>query len=65
MGHDNKIVVEIYNTKQGKHENVRAYSCRLTQLVVKLEKELANGLKKRWFIEGLRQNVFSWKKKNR
>jgi len=57
---DNEIVPEIYNTRQGKHENVRAYNRRLKELLVKLEKEPADGLKKRWFIEGL---ILSLRKK--
>lgn len=50
---DNKIVVEIYNTKQGKNENVWAYNHRIKELLNKMENRLANGLKKRWFTKGL------------
>lgn len=36
--HDNQIVEENYNTKQGKHKNVQACNWRLKELLVKLEK---------------------------
>ncbi|GLJ23905.1 hypothetical protein SUGI_0454230 [Cryptomeria japonica] len=50
---DNEIVSEIYGTKQGKKETVRAYGHRLKELVGKMESQPADGLKKRWFVEGL------------
>lgn len=50
---DDEVMAEIYNTKQGKHENVRAFYRRLKELMGKMDKEPADGLKKRWFIEGL------------
>lgn len=37
LGDDNKIVAEIYNTKQGMHKNLWAYNRRLKELLVKLE----------------------------
>lgn len=48
-----RFLLKFTNTKQGKHENVRAYNCRLKELFVILENQLADGLKKRWFIKGL------------
>ena len=51
---DNEIVAEIYNTKQGKNETVRVYARKLKELINKMESKPANGLKKRWFIEGIR-----------
>lgn len=59
---DNEVVAEIYNTKQGKHENVGACNCRLKELLSKMENQLAYGLKKRWFIEGLIPSL-RWKMK--
>lgn len=50
---DNEIVAEIYNTKQGKIESVRAYNRRLRELLNKMENQPTDGLKKRWFVEGL------------
>lgn len=49
---DNEIVAEIYNTKQGKSGSVRAYNRRLRELLNKMENQSANGLKKKWFVEG-------------
>ena len=43
---DNEIVAEIYSTKQGKNETVRAYARRLKELVGKMESRPADGLKK-------------------
>lgn len=40
-------------TRQGKNENVRAYNCRLKELLGKMENQVADGQKRRWFIEGL------------
>lgn len=50
---DNEIVVEIYNTKQGKNESVRAYNSRFKELLNKMKNQPTDGLKKRWFTEGL------------
>lgn len=50
---DIEIVVEIYNSKQGKNESICAYNRRLKELLNKMENQLANGLKKRWFTKGL------------
>ena len=50
----NEIVAEIYSTKQGKNETVWAYARRLIELVGKMESQPADGLKKWWFVEGLR-----------
>lgn len=50
---DNNIATKIYNTKQCKHENVRACNCRLKELLVKLENQSVDRLQKRWFLEGL------------
>lgn len=52
---DNEIVVEIYSTKQGKNETIHAYARQLKELVGKMESQPADGLKKRLFVEGLRQ----------
>lgn len=41
---DNEIVVEIYNTKQGKSESVWAYNRSLKELLNKMENQLADGL---------------------
>lgn len=57
---NNETVAKIYNTKQGKNKNVRAYNCRLKELLKKMENEPADGLKKQYFIEGL---IFSLRKK--
>lgn len=54
---DNEIVAEIYNTKQGPKEIVRAYSQRLKELLGKMESQPADGLKKRWFVEGLKSSL--------
>ena len=51
---DNEIVAEIYSTKQEKNEIVWAYARWLKELVGKMESQLVDGLKKRWFVEGLR-----------
>lgn len=51
---DNEIVVEIFFTKQGKNETVRVYVRKLKDLINKMESKLADGLQKRWFVEGLR-----------
>ena len=50
---DDEIVIEIYNTRQEKKESVKAYTIRLKELIGKLDNKSADGLKKRWFIEGL------------
>ena len=50
----NEIIAKIYSTKQGKNETIRVYARRLKELVEKMESQPADGLKKRWFIEGLR-----------
>lgn len=50
---DNEIVAEIYTTKQGKNETVWVYARKLKELVNKMESKQADGLKKRWFMEGL------------
>lgn len=54
---DNEIVTEIYSTKQGTRETVRAYSRRLKELLGKMESQPAEGLKKRWFVEGLKSSL--------
>ena len=54
---DNEIVAEIYSTKQGKNETVRTYARRLKELIGKMESQPADGLKKRWFVEGLRPSL--------
>lgn len=54
---DNEIVAEIYGTKQNKNEMVRAYSRRLKELLGKMESQPADGLKKRWFVEGLKHSI--------
>lgn len=46
-------MAKIYNTKQEKNENVQAYNRRLKELLVKLETQPTNSLKKRWYIKGL------------
>ncbi len=51
---DNEIVAEIYNTKQGKNKTIFAYARRLKELVGKMESQPVDGLKKQWFVEGLR-----------
>lgn len=50
-------MAEICNTEQGKNESVRAYSWQLKQLLGKTENQLADGLKKRWFVEGLKSSL--------
>ena len=50
---DNEIVAEIYSTKRGRNEMIRVYARRLKELVGKMESLLADGLKKRWFVEEL------------
>ena len=50
---DDEIVIEIYNTRQDKKESVKAYTRRLKELISKLDNKPMDGLKKRWFIEGL------------
>lgn len=54
---DDEIVVEIYNTKQGKSETVRSYYRKLKELIGKMDNTPADGLKKRWFIEGLQPSL--------
>ena len=54
---NNEIVVEIYTTIQRKNETVCVYAKKLKELVNKMEGKLADGLKKRWFIEGLRPEL--------
>ncbi|MDF3686200.1 hypothetical protein, partial [Enterobacter hormaechei] len=54
---DNEIVAEIFNTKQGKHETVRVYARRLKDLINKMESKPADGLQKRWFVDGLRSEL--------
>ncbi|XP_059073473.1 uncharacterized protein LOC131045104 [Cryptomeria japonica] len=54
---DNEIVAEIYSTKQGKKETVCAYGRRLKELLGKMDSQPADGLKKRWFVEGLRPSL--------
>ena len=54
---DNEIVAKIYNTKQGKNETVHKYARRLKELIGKMESSPADGLKKRWFVEGLRPTL--------
>lgn len=54
---DHEIVAEIYGTKQRKNETVRTYSRRLKELLRKMENQPANGLKKRWFVEGLKTSL--------
>ena len=49
---DNEIVAEIYNTRQGKNETVRVYARKLKDLINKMENKPADGLQKRWFVEG-------------
>lgn len=51
---DNEIVAEIYSTKQQKNETIRTYARRLKELIGKMESQPVDGLKKRWFVEGLR-----------
>ncbi|MDF3675356.1 hypothetical protein [Enterobacter hormaechei] len=55
---DNEIVAEIFNTKQGKHETVRVYARRLKDLINKMESKPADGLQKRWFVDGLRSIIY-------
>ena len=50
---DNEIVVEIHSTKQAKIETIHAYTRWLKALVGKMESQPADGLKKRWYVEGL------------
>ena len=54
---DNEIVAKIYTTKQGKNETICVYARRLKELINKMKSKLADGLKKRWFIEGLRPKL--------
>ena len=60
MRDDNEIVAEIYNTKQGKNETVKVYVRKLKDLISKMENKSADGLQKRWFIDGLCPKL--WKK---
>ena len=57
MRDDNEIVAEIYNTKQGKNETVRVYAKKLKDLINKMENKSADGLQKKWFVEGLRPKL--------
>ena len=57
LRNDNEIVAEIYTTKQGKNETVRVYARKLKELISKMENKPADGLKKQWFIEGLRPEL--------
>ena len=50
---DNEIVGEIFNTKQGKNETVCVYARKLKDLINRMESKPADGLQKRWFVEGL------------
>ena len=54
---DNEIVAETYTTKQGKNKTVRVCARKLKELINKMESKLADGLKKQWFIEGLRPKL--------
>ena len=53
----NEIVLEIYITKQGKNETICVYTRSLKELVGKMESLPTDGLKKRWFVEGVRSVV--------
>lgn len=55
MRDDNEIVAEIFNTKQRKNETV--YARRLKDLINKMESKSADGLQKRWFVDGLRSKL--------
>ena len=50
---DDEIVTEIYNSRQGKNESVKAYTRRLKEL----DNKPVDGLNKRWFIEGLTSSL--------
>ena len=57
LHNDNEIVGEIFNTKQGKNETVRVFVRKLKDLINKMEDKPADGLQKRWFIEGLQPKL--------
>lgn len=54
---DDEVVVEIYNTRQGKNKSVQVYHRRLKELIGKLENKPADELQKRWFIEELNPSI--------
>ena len=43
LRNNNEIVVEIYNTKQGKNETIYVYARRLKELVGKMESQPTEG----------------------
>ena len=47
---NNEIVTKIYSAKQGKKETIRSYNRRLKELLKKMETQLMDELKKRWFL---------------
>lgn len=55
-------MADIYNTKKGKSESVQAYKRRLRELLNKMENQPNDGLKKRWFVDGLVPSL-KWKMK--
>ena len=54
---ENEIVAEIYTKKQGKNETVHVYARKLKEIINQMESKPTDGLKKRWFIEGLRPEL--------
>ena len=51
------MVVEMYNTCQGKSESVQVYHQRLKELIGNLENNLVDKLKKRCLLEGLNPSI--------